>query len=173
MSPRSSATSRPRAAAGAVRRRRARLDRDRARRLARRRVAGPAPARRPVVKGRDSSRLLASASLAVQHAYGVVAEPMLLTPGPSSWCSAAEAALVIAGLSDHWQQEGLGEARGALAQPATIPCCSSAAGCARAVSHRAKASPDSHGRSDHLSLRERISVMSVSGLRAGDRSGLP
>ena len=80
------------------------------------RLAGPS------VKGRDSSRLLASASLAVQHAYGIVAEPMLLAPSPDQLVYAsAQASLVIAGLSERWQREGLGQARGALAQPATTP----------------------------------------------------
>jgi hypothetical protein len=39
------------------------------------RLAGPS------LQGRDASRLLASTSLAVQHAYGVAAEPLLLAPG--------------------------------------------------------------------------------------------
>ena len=42
------------------------------------RLAGPA-----VEGGRDSSRLLASASLAVQRALGVAAEPLLVEPGPA------------------------------------------------------------------------------------------
>jgi DNA-binding SARP family transcriptional activator len=76
----------------------------------------------PTVKGRDSSRLLASASLAVQHAHGIAAEPLLLTPGLDQLVRASrEAALVIVGLSDRWQHEGLGTARGALAQRATTP----------------------------------------------------
>ena len=41
------------------------------------RLAGPA-----VEGGRDASRLLASASLAVQRALGVAAEPLLVEPGP-------------------------------------------------------------------------------------------
>ena len=80
------------------------------------RLAGPS------LEGRDSSRLLASASLAVQQAYGVAAEPVLLAPGSEQLVRASrEAALVVVGLSDRWQQEGLGTARGALAQPATTP----------------------------------------------------
>jgi hypothetical protein len=74
------------------------------------------------VKGRDSSRLLASASLAIQHAYGIAAEPLLLSPGADELVRAsADAALVIVGLSDRWQREGLGQARAALAQLATTP----------------------------------------------------
>jgi hypothetical protein len=80
------------------------------------RVAGPAAA------GRDSSRLLASASLAIQHAHGVAAEPLLLAPGSEQLVQAsAQASLVIAGLSDRWQQDGLGAARGALAQHSPTP----------------------------------------------------
>ena len=45
------------------------------------RLAGPS------LDGRDSSRLLASASLAVQHALGVAAEPLLLAPDRMSWCA--------------------------------------------------------------------------------------
>jgi DNA-binding SARP family transcriptional activator len=78
------------------------------------RLAGPS------VEGRDSSRLLASASLAIQRALGVAAEPLLLAPGSGELVRAADdAALVVAGLSDRWQKEGLGEARRALAVSAT------------------------------------------------------
>ena len=48
------------------------------------RIAGPA-----VAGGRDASRLLASASLAVQRALGVAVEPLLLEPGPEGWLAAA------------------------------------------------------------------------------------
>jgi hypothetical protein len=106
----------------------------------------------PTVTGRDSSRLLASASLAVQHTHGIAAEPLLLAPGTDELVQAsAHASLVILGLSERWQHEGLGTARAALAQLATTPCCSSDAGYDRAVSHHAQASPASRGRSsrDH------------------------
>ena len=80
------------------------------------RLAGPS------VETRDSSRLLASASLAVQHAYGIAAEPLLLAPGADELVRAsAEASLVITGLSERWQKEGLGQTRAALAQLATTP----------------------------------------------------
>ena len=76
------------------------------------RLAGPA-----VESGRDSSRLLANASLAVQRALGVAAEPLLVEPGPIALVHAAgEAAIAVVGLSDRWRKEGLGEARGALAR---------------------------------------------------------
>jgi len=80
------------------------------------RLAGPS------LEGRDSSRLLASASLAVQSALGVAAEPLLLAPGADELVRASrDAALVVAGLSDRWRTEGLGRARGALAHSATSP----------------------------------------------------
>lgn len=80
------------------------------------RLAGPA------TSGRDSSRLLASASLAIQHAHGVAAEPLLLVPGSDQLVKESEhASLVIAGLSDRWEREGLGDARGALAKLSTTP----------------------------------------------------
>jgi DNA-binding SARP family transcriptional activator len=75
------------------------------------RLAGPA-----VEGGRDASRLLASASLAVQRALGVAAEPLLVAPGPDALvAAAADAAVAVVGLSDRWRKEGLGGARGALA----------------------------------------------------------
>jgi DNA-binding SARP family transcriptional activator len=66
--------------------------------------------------GGDASRLLASASLAVQRAFGVHAEPMLVEPAPESLVEATrEAALVVVGLTDRWRREGMGHARAALA----------------------------------------------------------
>ena len=74
-----------RAGARALRGRRARLERDRAGRMARRSWRTPASSRGPGGDGgRDASRLLASASLAVQRALGVVAEPLLVEPGPDA-----------------------------------------------------------------------------------------
>jgi DNA-binding SARP family transcriptional activator len=75
------------------------------------RLAGPV-----VEGGRDASRLLASASLAVQRALGVAAEPLLVEPGPKALAAAAhEAAVAVVGLSDRWRKEGLGPVRAALA----------------------------------------------------------
>jgi hypothetical protein len=74
-------------------------------------LAGPLDDQR----GRDASRLLASASLAVQRSLGVSAEPLLLPPGGESLVAAArEARLVVLGLSVRWRTEGLGEARRAI-----------------------------------------------------------
>jgi DNA-binding SARP family transcriptional activator len=76
----------------------------------------------PVESKRDASRLLASASLAVQRALGVAAEPLLVEPGVDALVAAAEsAALVVMGLSDRWRREGLGRVRHALATRATPP----------------------------------------------------
>jgi hypothetical protein len=70
--------------------------------------------------GRDASRLLASASLAVQRALGVAAEPLLVEPGPEALVAAAkDAGVTVVGLSDRWRKEGLGPTRGALAGSGT------------------------------------------------------
>jgi DNA-binding SARP family transcriptional activator/methylmalonyl-CoA mutase cobalamin-binding subunit len=72
--------------------------------------------------GHDSSRLLASASLAVQAALRVVAEPQLVEPGAEQLVRAANGAtLVVVGLSERWRQEGLGTVRRALVEAARPP----------------------------------------------------
>jgi DNA-binding SARP family transcriptional activator len=72
--------------------------------------------------GRDASRLLASASLAVQRALGVAAEPLLLDSGPEALLAAAgSVCAVVLGLPDRWRQEGLGSVRTALAGGAAAP----------------------------------------------------
>ncbi|HEU0246786.1 MAG TPA: AfsR/SARP family transcriptional regulator [Gaiellaceae bacterium] len=72
--------------------------------------------------GRDASRLLASVSLAIQRALGVAAEPLLVPPGSDGLVRAADgAALVVVGLSDRWQKDGLGPVRRAVAQDARPP----------------------------------------------------
>jgi DNA-binding SARP family transcriptional activator len=76
----------------------------------------------PIERERDASRLLASASLAVQRALAVDAEPLLLEPGADELVAAAEdAALVVVGLSDRWRREGLGPVRHALVTRARPP----------------------------------------------------
>jgi DNA-binding SARP family transcriptional activator len=78
---------------------------------ARLRLAGPAAEGR-----KDSSRLLASASLAVQRALGVAAEPLLLEPDPARLVDAAAgAAVAVVGLPEGWRRTGLGATRAALA----------------------------------------------------------
>jgi DNA-binding SARP family transcriptional activator len=76
----------------------------------------------PTEEKRDASRLLASASLAVQRALGVAAEPMLLAPGAENLVRAAsEAAIVVVGLSERWRKDGLGPVRSALARESPVP----------------------------------------------------
>jgi DNA-binding SARP family transcriptional activator len=71
---------------------------------------------------RDASRLLASASLAVQRVAGIPAEPCLVGSGMQPLLDAAEGAFVIvAGLSQRWRREGIGPMRLALAQRAAAP----------------------------------------------------
>jgi DNA-binding SARP family transcriptional activator len=75
------------------------------------RLAGPA-----AEGGKDASRLLASASLAVQRALGIAAEPLVIDPGPDQLVAVADgAAIVIIGVSERWRTEGLGSVRTALA----------------------------------------------------------
>ncbi len=73
-------------------------------------------------RGRDASRLLADASLIVQHTTGVVAEPLLGPPGPEGVTALAEGAgLLVLGLSDRWRSEGLGVTRGGLVASPPAP----------------------------------------------------
>ena len=72
--------------------------------------------------GRDASRLLANASLAVQRALGVAAEPLLIEPHPDALVTAAGGArLVVVGLTERWRHDGVGRARTALATAGTQP----------------------------------------------------
>jgi DNA-binding SARP family transcriptional activator len=81
------------------------------------RLAGPAEGAE-----RDASRALASASLAVQRALGIDAEPVLLPTAPPEVVAAAdEAAVVVVGLPERWRRSGLGQVRGALAADARAP----------------------------------------------------
>jgi DNA-binding SARP family transcriptional activator len=65
---------------------------------------------------RDASRLLASASLAVQRITGVTAEPMLVEPTPGALADGtSDAGIVVLGLTDRWRRDGLGRTRTMLA----------------------------------------------------------
>lgn len=76
----------------------------------------------PKQSERDASRLLAHASLAVQRALSVDAEPLLVPPGDEGVITAAEdAAIVVFGLSSRWRAEGLGKTRLAVVHGATPP----------------------------------------------------
>jgi DNA-binding SARP family transcriptional activator len=80
-------------------------------------VAGPAEG-----PERDASRTLASASLAVQRVLGIAAEPVLVTPKDQAVLEAvAEAGIVVVGLPERWQDDGLGHVRGVLAERARPP----------------------------------------------------
>jgi DNA-binding SARP family transcriptional activator len=72
--------------------------------------------------GRDASRLLANASLAVQRALGVSAEPLLVAPEPDAVVAAADGAgVIVVGLTERWKRNGLGSVRTALATRAAAP----------------------------------------------------
>ena len=72
--------------------------------------------------GRDASRLLAHASLAVQGLVGVAMEPLLANPGESSLVEAADGAgLLVVGLSESWHQEGFGAVRASAAARVDAP----------------------------------------------------
>ncbi len=71
---------------------------------------------------RDASRLLADASLIVQRTAGVVAEPLLASPGRAGVMALAEGAgLLVVGLSERWRQEGLGKVRAGIAESPPAP----------------------------------------------------
>ncbi len=71
---------------------------------------------------RDASRLLGHASIVLQRARGITAEPVLVPPGTGGIIAAAErAALVVVGLSDRFAREGLGAARIEIARQAAAP----------------------------------------------------
>src|SRR5262249_13809268 len=71
----------------------------------------------PGLGKRDASRLLASASLLVQRAVGVVTEPLLVARGAEGIIDAAgEAGLGVGGVSAPWRREGLGETGLAIAR---------------------------------------------------------
>jgi len=66
--------------------------------------------------GRDASRLLASASLALQRGLGIAAEPIIVEPAPAALVEVARSAgVVVVGLNDRWRSTGLGRTRTALA----------------------------------------------------------
>ena len=71
---------------------------------------------------RDASRLLASASLALQRGAGIRADTLLTGEGAGGVLEAATgAATLVVGLSERWQSEGLGKARTQLVREALCP----------------------------------------------------
>jgi DNA-binding SARP family transcriptional activator len=70
----------------------------------------------------DASRLLASASLAVQRVVGVASQPVLVPPGRENLVAAAdESTLVVVGLSERWRERGVGDVRLALVEQGRAP----------------------------------------------------
>lgn len=70
----------------------------------------------------DVSRLLGDASMLVQQFAGVTAAPLLSEPGRRAIMGrAADASLVVVGLSAGWRSEGLGATRTALAESGAAP----------------------------------------------------
>ena len=69
---------------------------------------------------RDSSRLLADASLAIQRVVGVDAEPLLVEPAELV-AAVEDATVVVIGVSPRWRQEGIGDIRRALVRDASPP----------------------------------------------------
>ena len=79
------------------------------------RLAGPSKG----PSGRDASRMLASASLALQRALGVQADPVIVDPTPEALVAEASGpGVVVVGLTERWRREGLGRTRTALATAA-------------------------------------------------------
>jgi DNA-binding SARP family transcriptional activator len=71
---------------------------------------------------RDASRLLADASLAVQRALGIAAEPLLVEPGAEALLAQArDAGILVVGLPEGWREKGLGPVRGMIASQARPP----------------------------------------------------
>jgi DNA-binding SARP family transcriptional activator len=71
---------------------------------------------------RDASRLLARASLLVQQVVGIVTEPQLIPTGEAGVLeAAADARLLVIGLSERWRQDGIGTARATVATTAAAP----------------------------------------------------
>lgn len=64
---------------------------------------------------RDASRTLARASLAVQRALGVVAEPLLVGDSAEILVASDSASSLIVGVPERWRREGLGAVRLSLA----------------------------------------------------------
>jgi DNA-binding SARP family transcriptional activator len=84
------------------------------------RLIGAAADRRE--DGRDASRLLADASLIVQRQAGVVAEPLLASPGRAGIMALAQGAgLLVVGLSERWLEDGLGAVRSEIVESPPAP----------------------------------------------------
>ena len=96
--------------------------------------------------GRDASRMLASASLALRRGFGIEAETQLVPAGAAGVVQHPGAAIVV-GLSERWISDGLARRASSLCARRHASSFSSAAACAPA------ASP--HGGAHALHLVER------------------
>lgn len=86
--------------------------------------ANGAPLRLLGAGGEDggASRLLANASLILQQFSGITATPVVAEPGAGGLIeAAADAGLLVIGLSDRWREEGLGATRSEIARAAPAP----------------------------------------------------
>jgi Kef-type K+ transport system membrane component KefB len=73
-------------------------------------------------EGKSVTRMLADAGLLVQQATGIATEPLVVAGGRDSIVSAAaNAGLLVLGLSDRWRKEGLGPTRSEIAKAAPAP----------------------------------------------------
>ena len=116
---------------------------------------------------RDASRLLASASLALQRGAGIRADTLLTGEGAGGVLEAAAgAATLVVGLSERWQSEGLGKARTQLVREALLPRRARAA-------WRPPGRPRAAGRADaiHLVGRALISAPTTGRTRAPIEGG--
>jgi len=58
----------------------------------------------------------------VQQVVGIVTEPLLIRPGEEGVVeAAADARVLVVGLSDRWREEGIGSVRAAVATAAEAP----------------------------------------------------
>jgi hypothetical protein len=72
--------------------------------------------------GKDSSHMLANAALLVQQYAGVAAAGTVAEPGRDGIVRAASrASLLVVGLSERWEKEGLGDVRREIARSAPAP----------------------------------------------------
>jgi DNA-binding SARP family transcriptional activator len=70
----------------------------------------------------DASRVLAVASLIVQRAVGVIAEPVIVAPGAAGVLDRARGAgLIVVGVSTRYGTEGLGPTRETIVREAAVP----------------------------------------------------
>jgi Kef-type K+ transport system membrane component KefB len=73
-------------------------------------------------EGKSVTRMLADAGLLVQQATGIASEPLVVAGGRDGIvAAAAEAGLLVIGLSDRWRREGLGPTRSEIARAAPAP----------------------------------------------------